>query len=106
MSAIPRLEADDFEEKVINSRRSVVLGFTAAWCDLCRTAEEAMTRLSDQHSGVDFYFIDIDDNEALAAQNKVGGIPAVVVYQNGEECARLVGRENMEGLTDILKGME
>ena len=47
-------------------------------------------------------FVDVDANSDLAAAYRVGGIPVVAVYRNGEELVRFNGEKDYDDLCDIL----
>ncbi|MFC1582240.1 thioredoxin family protein [Planctomycetota bacterium] len=102
MSSITMLETDNFNEKVKDSRAKVAVLFTAEWCETCRDAIEEFRQASNAFKAIQFYSVDIDASEPLASQNEIPGIPAVIVFENGEETAKLVGVKAMEHLQKAL----
>ena len=102
MSSIMTLEAGNFNEKVKDSRAKVAVLFTAEWCAVCRDAAERFRRAGDVFTTIRFYLVDVDASEPLASQNEIPGIPAVLVFENGEETAKLVGAKAMDHLDKAL----
>jgi thiol-disulfide isomerase/thioredoxin len=80
----PRQEAVD---KTILVKR-----FTAPWCGPCRTVKPIMEALEKEFPQVTFQTIDIDvtPEEELIPYG-VRSIPAVLIFENGEEVTRIVG---------------
>ena len=80
---------DDFNSKVKNEDVSI-LQFSASWCGPCKVLKPIMEKLSDEFKDrANFYYADIDEkaiNSASAAA--VRGVPTVVVYKKGIECAK------------------
>jgi thioredoxin 1 len=103
MADIPVLTADMFAARVKTDRVSAVVAFTAGWCEACRELDSLLDTLPARHPGFRFFRVDIDDTEPLAAQNEVTGIPAVLVFREGEERGRLTGRTAMTRLPEMLE---
>ena len=65
---------------------TVVLQFTASWCQPCREMEADVTQLINQ--GIPIQKIDVDQQRALAQQYRVEQIPCFVAVANGREVGR------------------
>ena len=102
MTELTYLTFENFEEKVKNNKYNVVLSFTSSWCSICRQAEEIIIK---KFSKIDFYQINIDESEDLAVQNKVIGIPSVIVFRNGEEIIHLTGIHDIHQLEQRLPSL-
>ncbi len=59
--------------------------------------------VSNEFEGkVDFFAIDVDDNQSLAIQNKIQSIPAIIVFKNGEPVDRQIGFLPKAQLVDFI----
>jgi len=54
--------------------------------------------LSHELKDVKFAKVNVDENNSLASQNGVLGIPCIIIYKNGEEVERVVGFQDEASL--------
>ncbi len=95
-----------FDEKVLNANNPVMLDLWAPWCGPCRMVTPLVEELADEYDGkVDFYKINIDDNQDTAAQYGVTSIPTILFFNDGEEVNRLVGAQSKDKYKAVLDDM-
>ena len=63
--------------------------FGATWCGPCKTFKPVMNEVVDEGHSVQF--IDIDQQQDLAARYNVRSVPTTVIEDNGMEVDRFVG---------------
>ena len=63
--------------------------FSATWCGPCKTFKPIMNEISGE--GYSVQFIDIDQQQDLAAKYGVRSVPTTVIEENGIEVDRFVG---------------
>jgi len=83
--------------QVINSDKLVVVDFYADWCMPCRFLSPLLEKLSKEYKEVEFYKINVDENQELAFEYGISSIPTVLFFRRGRVVGGFVGAmpENM-----------
>ncbi len=84
----------DFEEKVLAASRHapVIVDFWAPWCAPCKVLKPILEKLAAEYGGrFTLAKVNSDDNQEIAAQFAVRGIPAVKAFVNGEMVSEFTG---------------
>jgi len=83
---------EDFQA-AINSGKPVLIDFWATWCGPCRTISPVLENFSNlaQNEGVDFYKVDVDEQEKIAQEVGVRAMPTFMVFKDGNKLSELVG---------------
>lgn len=79
-----------------------VLMFSAGWCGPCRQAKPVFNQLKESIQNVEFQVIDVDENEKMATDYKISGVPTFVVLENDVEVQRMVGGAYVSKIKEIL----
>lgn len=74
-----------FEEKISNFDKfhykgdnPVIIDFYAEWCGPCKMVSPILEELSQEYNNIDFYKIDVEEEESLAALIGVESVPFLV----------------------------
>lgn len=101
--------AEEFEEKVVKSKKIVLVDFWATWCPPCIAMAPILHKLGDELDDIaDVIKVDIeasDDNQNLAARHDVTGIPNMNIYKNGRVAETVVGMVPKAELESKLKAL-
>lgn len=86
----------------------VVVDFWAAWCGPCKQLTPllaaAIEGINQQHTPpVRFAKVNVDDNQALAAQLRVQSLPTVFIFANGQPVDGFVGVKSQSEITALIQ---
>jgi thioredoxin 1 len=81
-----------FSEEVLKSKLPVVVDFWAAWCGPCRMMSPVIEQGAKVYAGIyKFCKINVDENQASAAQYQAMSIPMLLIFKNGRLIDKSVG---------------
>ncbi|MFQ3661624.1 MAG: thioredoxin [Chloroflexaceae bacterium] len=82
----------DFEEKVLQADKPVVVDFWAPWCAPCRAIAPILDKLATEYEGrLTIAKVNTDEEIQHASRLGIQGIPTLIIFKNGQEVGRLVG---------------
>lgn len=78
-----------------------VLKFSASWCQPCKMLSRV---IEDMTIETPIEEIDIDDNQELAVEYQVRGVPTLVMLDDDKEVKRISGALSTKQLEEWLNG--
>lgn len=91
------LNKDNFEKEVLQSQGLVVVDFWGQRCEPCKALMPQFETLASKYEDkAKFCKLDTTGNKRLAISQKVLGLPAIVLYKDGEKVSEFVKEFNIE----------
>ena len=86
------LTKETFDKEVLKNKLPILVDFWAPWCVPCRTVSPILEKLSSEYTNkLEFAKLNVDDDQEIATQFDVRGIPCMIIFNNGKELDRVIG---------------
>ena len=95
----------DFDD-LINRDTLTVVDFSATWCMPCRMLKPILERVTEVFDDVDFFEIDIDDNEEIAKRYRIFSVPTLVCFKSGKKIDSLVGLNSYDDIVEFINNAD
>ncbi len=96
---IVTLTQDNFENEALKSTSPVLVDFWAEWCGPCKMIAPVLDELATEYQGkIKIGKVNVDEQQALAAQYKVSAIPTLLLIKNGEVVEQTRGAKSKRDL--------
>ncbi|MGB2783840.1 MAG: thioredoxin [Atribacterota bacterium] len=93
----------NFQEEVLESTIPVLVDFWAPWCMPCRMMAPTIEKLAEENRGkLKVCKLNTDENQNIASQHGIQGIPTLIIFKEGKEIGRTVGVMSKEKLQEKL----
>ena len=94
----------EFEREVLQADTPVLVDFWAEWCGPCHQLDPIVTDLAEEYDGrVKFVKIDTEENFDTPARYGILGLPALLVFKDGEKVDAMMG---FRSKSDLKRSLE
>lgn len=88
---IINVTSGDFDSKVLQSDKPVLVDFWAEWCGPCRMVAPTLDEIADENQKVQIVKVNVDHEQDLAHRYQVSSIPTFILFKDGEVADRMMG---------------
>ncbi|KAM6555192.1 hypothetical protein CsatB_015954 [Cannabis sativa] len=89
-------EWKDHFEKGKESKKLVVVDFTATWCGPCRVIGPILADLAKKTPNVVFLKVDVDELQDVATEWEIEAMPTILFLKEGKIVDKIVGAKKDE----------
>ena len=89
-----QISAVEFQQKVLNADKPVLVDFFATWCGPCKMMAPVIEEIAAEKAGSAYvYKVDVDQAQQIAAQYGIMSIPTLILFENGQAKKQLIGAQ-------------
>lgn len=104
MGAVSDVTDTDFEQKVLQSDKPVLVDYWADWCGPCKQISPIIEELAASYGDkITFVKLDTAANPITPANNHVLGLPTIQVYVGGQLVKAFKGAKSKSVLTRAIE---
>ena len=97
------LNADSFEQEVINSELPVLVDCWAPWCQPCLIVSPVVEEVAGIYQEkVKFYKLNVDEAQEIAVRYGIMSIPTLLIFKGGEVVDQIIGAVPRKLITERL----
>ena len=95
---------ESFQDEVIDNSGVVVVDYYAQWCGPCKMIAKAMEELSQEYSNeLKIVKGDVEQNSNSVAKFGIQGVPAILVFKDGELKSQHIGLRSKKDLKNDIE---
>lgn len=104
MADVEQVTDAEFDNRVFEAGRPVLVDFTASWCGPCQAMAPAVADLAREYAGeADVLALDVDANPKSVERFGVRGVPSFILFNGSEIVYQVTGGTNRSALAQAIE---
>ncbi len=96
------INKENFKEKVLLSKKPVLVDLWATWCGPCRMMSSVVEEFAADHPEITVAKINVDEEPELSQEFKVTSIPTLALVKNGKVTKMSAGYKHKVQIEQLL----
>lgn len=102
--SVVKINQELFEQQVENEKKAVLAEFWAPGCVYCRRIGPAYEKIAQEYGDrLVIGQVNIDEEQALAARNKIEVVPTLILFKDGQAAGSIVAPESKGKIEEFIK---
>ena len=101
--ALNPVTTDTFSAEVLEADKPVLVDFWATWCPPCRVMSPILDEMAGARDDIRIVSVDVDNEQELAVQYGVLGMPTFMLFDNGAPTRMAIGARPRKRLESELR---
>jgi thioredoxin len=98
------LTDQNFDQEVLKSDQPVLVDFWATWCAPCRMMAPTVESIAAEYAGrAKVGKLNVDENLSVTARYNIRGIPALILFKQGEVAEQVIGATSKDTIVKMLE---
>lgn len=101
MAEVLKITEEEFNDLVIENKKTVLVDFFASWCGPCKMLAPILEEVAKE-TDVQICKADVDECFDLAKSFGVMSVPTIILFKDGLEAKRAIGLKNKDFILDMI----
>lgn len=101
--SVMNINQNNFDDTITQSSSPVLVDFWAAWCGPCSMLSPIVEQLAEEHPGIAFGKVNVDEAPEIAQRYQISAIPTLLLFRDGKPVDMSVGVKSKAELEKFLK---
>lgn len=100
---VMQITKENFEQEVLQSDKTVLVDFYADWCTTCKAMAPMIEEIASEETKIKVVKLNVAGEMAIARKYGVMGIPAFVVFQDGQAVKKAAGEKSKDDILRLIR---